>query len=422
MEDKHKKDGPEHWETLNQNENNTNYQNLFNDEDVYRNTVKKKNKSVLITFVVLGFILILCLLLLFLAMKFAPNDNENLQVVANNSSKNQNNNQAIEILEDMPEDKNELSTETIAQNLIPSIVGITSTYTPPNKSEEKEGGSASGIVMSKDGYIITNAHAVVSSDKKNLCQLVQVHLSDNRIFNAQIVGVDTVTDIAVLKIPVNDLKVATFGNSDKLKVGQKAVAIGNPIGLELAGSVTQGIISGVSREIQNESAVKYIQTDAPINPGNSGGALINKYGQVIGINTAKIQSFEGIGFAIPINEAKPIIDDILKNGYVTDRVRIGITYQLVQQEIIDTMGIPKGMRVIAVDKTTDAYRKGLSAGDIITHIDKKQVEDIKQVADILKSKKAGDSLNLTIYRIKDEKPVTIELNVVLEIDTKGSIK
>ena len=410
MEDK---ENLKDWEIINEE----NSDNFLQGKDVYRNKIRKKPKSAIITFI----ILVVVLSLLLVGMKLAPKE-DSLKTVASKAPNNPSNNTTIQINSEEIDDKEELSTEDIADNLIPSIVGITATYTPEEDNKKEESGSASGIVMSEDGYIITNAHAVVSSDKENICQSVQVHLSDGQIFTAQVVGVDTVTDIAVLKISANGLKVAPFGNSDNLKVGQRAVAIGNPIGLELAGSVTQGIISGVSREIQNDSTVKYIQTDAPINPGNSGGALINKYGQVIGINTAKIQSFEGIGFAIPINEAKPIIDDIIQNGYVTDRVKIGITYQLVQQDIIDTMGIPAGMRVVSVSEDTDAYRKGLTAGDIITHINGIEVDSTEQVADMLKGKKAGDSLDLTVYRVEKGKNVTIQLNVKLEMDISGSIE
>ena len=414
MEDK---ENLKDWEIINE-ENSDNY---LQGKDVYRNRIKKKPKSAIITFCIIFIILIVVFSLLLVGMKLAPKE-DNLTTVANKTPNNPSSNTTIQINSEEIDEKEELSTETIADNLIPSIVGIIATYTPEENNKEEESGSASGIVMSQDGYIITNAHAVVSSDKKHICQSVQVHLSDGEIFTAQVVGVDTVTDIAVLKISANGLKVAPFGNSDNLKVGQRAVAIGNPIGLELAGSVTQGIISGVSREIQNDSTVKYIQTDAPINPGNSGGALINKYGQVIGINTAKIQSFEGIGFAIPINEAKPIIDDIIQNGYVTDRARIGITYQLVQQDIIDTMGIPAGMRVVSVSEDTDAYRKGLKAGDIITHINGVEVESTEQVANMIKEKKAGDSLDLTVYRVEKGESVTIQLSVKLEMDNSGTIE
>ncbi len=414
MEDK---ENLKDWEIINEE----NSDNFLQGKDVYRNKIRKKPKSAIITFGMIFIILVVVFSLLLVGMKLAPKE-DSLKTVASKAPNNPSNNTTIQINSEEIDDKEELSTEDIADNLIPSIVGITATYTPEEDNKKEESGSASGIVMSEDGYIITNAHAVVSSDKENICQSVQVHLSDGQIFTAQVVGVDTVTDIAVLKISANGLKVAPFGNSDNLKVGQRAVAIGNPIGLELAGSVTQGIISGVSREIQNDSTVKYIQTDAPINPGNSGGALINKYGQVIGINTAKIQSFEGIGFAIPINEAKPIIDDIIQNGYVTDRVKIGITYQLVQQDIIDTMGIPAGMRVVSVSEDTDAYRKGLTAGDIITHINGIEVDSTEQVADMLKGKKAGDSLDLTVYRVEKGKNVTIQLNVKLEMDISGSIE
>lgn len=421
MEEKDNLNRPENWDILNENQN-IECENILNENDIYRERDKKNSNVVLIICIISFCVLLIIFILLFLSIRINSKSSNNSEVFSTQSSDivEKTDEEVIVNIQEFSED-GELTTENIANKLIPSIVGIISNYTSADDNLTEEQGSASGIIMSEDGYIITNAHAVISSDKKNLCQFVQVYLSDDRIFDAQIVGVDTITDIAVLKISATGLNPAIFGNSDEIQVGEKAIAIGNPVGLELAGSVTQGIISGISRQIEEESSIKYIQTDAPINPGNSGGALINKYGQVIGINTAKVQYYESIGFAIPINEAKIIIDDIIKNGIVSSRVKIGISYQIVSEKISDAMGIPKGMRVISVDETTDAFKKGLSKGDIITHIDNQRIDSTEQVNSIMSNKKLGDSVLLTVYRVVDGNSQEITLNVNLEIDTSGSI-
>lgn len=422
-------------------ENNNN----INNKDIYRDKIKGKSNSKLtkLIIIVIAIITIIVLLsMIYIGTLLLPKSNAektsneklNSKIIKITNTKSNTESTKKEesnftLLNDKTvlninqnNSKSEITTEEIANNMIPSIVGILSTYTPKDSIKSEESATASGIIMSDDGYIITNAHAVISSDKKNLCQFVQVHLSDGSIYNAKIVGVDTVTDIAVLKIDANNLPVAVFGSSDDIKVGEKAVAIGNPVGLELAFSVTQGIISGTSRQIEQESTVKYIQTDAPINPGNSGGALINKYGEVIGINTAKIQFYEGIGFAIPINEAKVIIDDIIKNGYVTSRVKIGILYQPIPMDIVDLMGVPKGIRVVSVDESTDAFKQGIKKGDIITHMDTKEITNADDIANIMKDKKANDTINLTILRVANGKSETLNIKVTLQADMRGNIK
>lgn len=193
----------------------------------------------------------------------------------------------------------------------------------------------------------------------------------------------------------------------------------------LASSLTQGVISGVNRVISNSSSesTTYIQTDAAINPGNSGGALVNKYGQVVGINTIKIvrEDYEGIGFAIPINEAKPIIDSLIQNGYVAGRVRIGITFTEISDSKAELLKVPAGLRVISVDSSSDAYAKGVQKGDIITHINDQTIKQSNDVKALLTGKTPGDVVSLTIYRVENGQPNTLQIEVELQEDTSGKL-
>lgn len=289
-----------------------------------------------------------------------------------------------------------LTTVQIAEKVTPSVVGIVIYQKGFNFQELGQG---SGIIMSEDGYILTNSHVVGDGAADG----IKVVLSDGKEFEAKLIGADAKTDIAVIKVEAQNLPNATFGNSDDIKVGERVVAIGNPTGLQLAGSVTEGIISGVNRNISgNGSAYSLptIQTDAAINPGNSGGALVNEYGQVIGINSAKLASaeIEGLGFAIPTTLAKPIIDDLMTNGYVANRVKIGITFQVIDDVLARINNIPKGLYVVSVDPSVDAAKKGIEKGDIIAEINGEKIEKAEQVTEILKNKKPGDSITLKVLK------------------------
>ena len=302
-----------------------------------------------------------------------------------------------------------LTTVEIAKKVNPSVVGIV-TYV---RGSTTPAGAGSGIIMSADGYIITNAHVVSGADG------IEVVLPNGERHEAKIIGSDERTDLAVLKIEKTGLSFAIFGNSDQCEVGEMVVAIGNPSGLTLAGSVTVGYISGKDRAITIDGyTMNYMQTDAAINPGNSGGALVNQFGQVIGINSAKITAteYEGIGFAIPINEAKPIIDSLLQYGYVKDRVRLGIEFRAISAVASKYYGVPQGLQVINIDRGCDAYGK-LYKGDIITKIDGKEVTTSETVHKILERYKPGDKITLTIYRTEYSKGKTIEVTVKLSEDT-----
>jgi serine protease Do len=291
-----------------------------------------------------------------------------------------------------PENTGRLTTVEIARKVSPSVVGITQ-YSGYNMFEPS--GQGSGIVMDTEGYILTNAHVVQDAVGIN------VELTDGESYPAQLIGVDTKTDLAVIKIEAEGLVAAEFGNSDELEVGEKVVAIGNPAGSILAGSVTQGIISGKNRALNDGGySSTFLQVDAAINPGNSGGALVNEYGQVVGINSAKIAdiNFEGIGFAIPSNEAKPIVDELIQFGYVRGRTKLGITGTEINEALANINELPVGIYIWTIEATSDLAGKNVAKGDIITHIDGNRIEKFDDLTSILKSKKPGDTLRLTIYR------------------------
>ncbi len=309
----------------------------------------------------------------------------------------------------------EMSTTQVAAKLTPEVVGIVD-YSLTSVEPTAEG---SGIVMSADGYIITNEHVIDGAQK------IRVVMSNGKTYdNVKVVGSDTQTDLAVLKVNATGLAYASFGDSSQLQVGQTVIAIGNPGGLELASTVTNGIVSGLNRSISESSSnMTYIQTNALINPGNSGGPLVNMYGQVVGINCSKIESdngttYEGIGFAIPINSAKPIIDSLIKNGYVTGRVKIGISVYSLSNSQAQWYSYPSGLYIEDIDQSSDAYAKGLRAKDIITKID--GVSIANDDADTVYSKfyaeetkhKVGDTVTLTVYQTDTGNTTTISVKLV----------
>lgn len=290
-----------------------------------------------------------------------------------------------------------LTTKQIHQKVAPSVVGI-QTYAANNLTNviDSEG---SGIIMTADGLIVTNQHVIEGA------VAIKVILENGESYEATLVGADSKTDLALIKINAAGLTAAEFGNSAMLEVGDKVVAIGNPGGLAFAGSTTEGIVSGLNREITELYAydITCIQTDAAINPGNSGGALANEYGQVVGITSAKItgSGYEGMGFAIPIHEAEPILAELQANGRVTGRPAIGIDY--VPGEIIDEIasriyGVPTGIIVRGVREDSDAYAKGLQEGDIIHMVDDVVIKGITDIQYALSLHAAGDTVTLNIFR------------------------
>jgi len=266
--------------------------------------------------------------------------------------------------------------------------------------------SGSGIVLSNDGYIVTNAHVISGGES------IAVTLNNGSVYPAYLIGSDEFTDIAVIKIEADELIAAEFGNSDTIEVGATAVAIGNPTG-QLQGTVTAGIISAVSRNIWvNNNMMTLIQTDASINSGNSGGPLINKYGQVIGINSAKISAtgYEGIGFAIPINTVKPIVEELIENGYISGRPVVGVQASEVSKMASAFYGIPQGLYVNSLMQGADILKKGVAQGDVITHVGGERIYSLSDAVMLRNQHSAGEEIGLTVYRRGKSYNITIKLS------------
>jgi serine protease Do len=297
---------------------------------------------------------------------------------------------------------------TIAKKVGPSIVGIRMTV--GSTRQNNFGGSGnqtaegSGIIISKDGYIMTNYHVVSYADPKSGSSsrtVLEVFLSDGRNAKATFKGGDDQTDLAVIKVDLKDLTPAELGDSSTLEVGELAVAIGNPLGMEFAGSVTVGVISALNRTVEMEDkTMNLIQTDAAINSGNSGGALLNSQGQVIGINSVKISAtgVEGLGFAIPVNDAKPIVNQLMLYGYVKGRPYMGISGQEISDVMSRWYNIPVGVYITEVTAGSGADKAGIKAEDILVAMDGKTVETLNDLDKIMDKHKAGDTVTVTLYR------------------------
>ncbi len=308
----------------------------------------------------------------------------------------------------------ELTVNQIAKKLGPSCVGVINKakvqpqkfydpfsgryyyYQNPAEGEMVQQGSGSGIIISEDGYVVTNQHVIADATE------ISIVLNSGEEHKATLVGADEKTDLAVLKINATGLTPAVLGDSNLAEVGDLAVAIGNPLGQELAGTVTAGVISAVNRKMTVDNRTyNLIQTDAAINPGNSGGALVNKYGEVIGINSIKMSQsgVEGIGFAIAMSEAKPIIDDLMNSGYVSGRTRIGITATESRN----------GLTVYSVEPDSGADKAGIKAGDFIVKADGVVVNTVNALNEIKEKKSPGEYITLTIIRDGDLVDVKVEL-------------
>lgn len=295
-----------------------------------------------------------------------------------------------------------LSLQEIYKKCIGSVVSITA-------SAQSGKSSGTGIVLSADGYLITNHHVIENA------QVIAVQTSDDRQFQASIIGSDEASDLAVLKVDATDLQPAEFGDSGKLAVGDRVVAIGDPLGAQLRGTMTSGIVSAINRDLEvNDRTMTLIQTDAALNNGNSGGPLINCYGQVIGINTMKLRSYysttaEGLGFAIPMAVAKPILEELMENGYVAGRPAIGISYDTLPLAFRIYYNLPEGVYINAVYDGSDAQAKGVAAGDIITAVNGTRVTSIDELNRVKNQFTAGDSITLTLYNGGSYRDVEVTL-------------
>ena len=300
----------------------------------------------------------------------------------------------------------------------PTVVGITNKAVAHdwfNNPVETEG-VGSGVIFRKDGYIVTNNH-VISGAKELI-----VSLPDGRSLKGKLIGADEMTDLAVVKVDAKDLPAASFGDSDKIVVGEPAIAIGNPMGLEFKGSVTSGVISALNRTLDiSDKRVKLLQTDAAINPGNSGGALVNADGEVIGINSAKVAAngVEGMGFAIPINTVQNIINEIMDKGYVA-RPYLGVS--VFDPETAGRYGyqlnIDKGVYIFQLTLNGPCGKAGLQRGDIILKIDGEETNSVSDLRGKIAEKKVGDTVKITFDRNGKEQSADVVLEEMPQDDSK----
>ncbi|MGN1326788.1 MAG: S1C family serine protease [Clostridia bacterium] len=307
----------------------------------------------------------------------------------------------------------------VAQKILPSIVGIKVEYKVSSifmSSQTTAAAEGSGIIISEDGYILTNNHVINSTSSSSYYSIgeaskITVNLyNDETEYEAKIVGTDEQTDLAVIKIEKDGLIAAELGDSDSILVGEFAMAVGNPLGLQ--SSVTAGMISAVNREITDSDGKTYtlIQTDAAINSGNSGGALVNSKGQVIGINTLKVaqEGVEGMSFAIPINSAKPIYEQLIQYSKVK-RPYIGITGRDVDSATAKRNNIVEGIYVVSIEEFSAAEKAGVKTGDVIVKADGKDIKTMNELNEIKNSHNIGDTMTITVNRNGNEKELTLIL-------------
>ena len=305
------------------------------------------------------------------------------------------------ILADRPETE-PLSLQEIYRQVSPSVVSITAAL-PLGVSQ------GTGVVMTADGYIITNAHVIEGAFRAD------VSLEDGRSFQAKLVGSDAATDLAVLKVEAEDLSPAVFGDSDQMMVGDTVVAIGNPMGEQLRGTMTDGILSAINRDMEVDgNTMTLLQTTAALNTGNSGGALVNDQGQVIGITNMKLISnvsdntLEGLGFAIPTTTVKPVVDALIADGVVTGRPTLGVTVRTMYDFEKTEYGVDHGLLVVSITAGSGADGK-LEAGDVLltaNGADLRTIDDLMAVRDGLQ---AGDSIDFAVRRGEDTLTVAVEL-------------
>ena len=341
-----------------------------------------------------------------------------------------------------------LTAEEAVAKVLPTVVGIESEFGEASKKnkyddydypsvfgfdfgmfggEDTQGmtGTGTGVILSEDGYIATNAHVIYDSEYNfGLAKHITVIMADEQEHDAEIVGYDTDCDIAVLKIEASGLTPAEFGDSDNLQLGQSVIAIGNPLGFDLMNTVTAGIVSGLNRQISiGGKEMTLLQTDAAINSGNSGGPLINLYGQVIGINSSKMSasfyetSIEGIGFAIPSNEVGTTVNELMSRDYVTDQYvagkpSLGITCVTVTKEVSSMYGMQLGIYVSDVTSGSAAEAAGIQQGDIITAVNGETVTTVEELNAAKNLHNAGDTITVTLVRYGESMDVNVSLDEI----------
>lgn len=417
---------------------NTGYQNVGNSSAPYIETdlnKKKSGKKGFVGFLVAVVAVFVCVAILLTVVTINP------KLKGSNDKKSDAKGDSTQIqlseapsLSEASKSSAEIAAEAQKFNVGILIYGKTQSFMSSSITESKIG-EGSGIIMGEDKsgtytYIITCAHVIKEAKSPNYKMTVQD--CDNNTYDAEMVGYDAKTDVGVIKIKKTGLTAAVFGDSSKLVIGQQVYAIGNPGGTDFFGSFTNGMISAIDRPISSESGyeMECIQHTTPINSGNSGGALLNESGQVIGINSSKIVSsgYEGMAFSIPITDAKPIIDDIIANGYVTNRPKLGISYigATSRQDygmVVRINHLPSGSLVIAKISSDSALANTKAqVGDIITKVDGKELTTADVLLDIIQNANVGDQLKLTLCRPNDDYSVsefTITVKLV-EDDGSGS--
>lgn len=318
-------------------------------------------------------------------------------------------NQVVPDLGGAGDDTAELSTVQIVERTADAVVEITTEYVKTGSFAQQyiESGAGSGVIIDSTGYIVTNHHVIDNAQK------ITVTLRSGESFDARLLGSDSQIDLALLKIEADNLTCAVFGNSDTLKVGQRTVAIGNPLG-QLGGSVTEGIISALDRDVVVDGqTMNLMQTDTAINPGNSGGGLFDTQGTLIGIVVAKSSGseVEGLGFAIPVNEAVDVISDLQEFGYVRGRVYTGMEFIDVDSVQLAWMyGLSNlGCYVYSVDRGTNAEEAGFKSGDLILSVDGKEIESSEDIESILNKKAVGDEIVFSVQRNNAQGELTLVL-------------
>lgn len=261
------------------------------------------------------------------------------------------------------------------------------------------GSTGTGVILTQDGYIVTNAHVVDNAGS------ISVQLTDDRTLSAVLIGSDEISDLAVLQVDAKDLVPAQFGDSAQLRVGDTVAAIGDPLGVKFRGTYTDGIVSAINRDVDMDGrTMTLIQTNAALNSGNSGGPLINCYGQVIGINTMKIGAFtdsagvEGIGFAIPSATVKDIVDQLITQGYVSGRPTLGIEGEALSSFYQHYYRLPAGLYITHVEPGSDAYQKGIQDGDMLLNVDNHRITTMDELKSVLFDREVGETVEVIIYR------------------------
>lgn len=334
---------------------------------------------------------------------------------------------SLDLSEKYVDENGKYTAEGVAQVVRPSIVDIYCYESESDKENKNVYGTGSGIIIKDNGYIVTNAHVLENAS------VFYVVTDNNEEFAAELKGRDSKTDLAVLKIDAVNLKAAQIGDSDKVVVGEEVIAIGNPAGL--SGTVTNGIVSALNRQIKLDETgfvMQCIQTNAAISPGNSGGALVNMYGQVIGITSSKYanSNYEGLGFAITINQALPVINQLLTNGYVEGRVKMGIKFNSLNDSNTKTafysefgFELPKnfkGLWITEISDDCDIASTELKVNDFITSIEGVEVSDYSELHEVISGYSAGDTLSADCVRFdKEGNKETFKIKFKLSADTSG---